>query len=500
MRLRDFSVRTRLLAANFLMVFIPVCVLAVLGVVILTGIKFTSPADESELAMLWPEKGPGLSVQYAVSSLRVKASRKDGKEKWKEMLEDCKLLEAQGISVEIIQDDKVRYVTAGADAATIEQTVLTRRGDSASMMLWKDDQFTFYYVSPYNRTTVLASGAAPFLAQESTNRYGKLSGRYILSAVFGVAIVVILLVGAYLSRLLSRQILEPLSELRWAAAEIRRGNLDAAMTIKTQDEFGDACWDFDQMRQELKRSREQQYRYEQNRKELIAGISHDLSTPLTALKGYASGILDGIARTPEKQHHYVEMIYQGALTMEKLVDSLFLFSKLDLGRIPFHFESVILMDYFKDFVAEKHRELCERGIDLTFQGTSTAHVLIDRLQFQRVIDNLLENSWKYRRGDRSGVQLRLSNRADHKLQLHFIDDGIGVENKDLSKLFDSFYRTDPARSNVAKGSGLGLAIVKRIILGMKGTICAEQNPAGGLIIRIVLPIVEGNGYEEDTNC
>ena len=320
--------------------------------------------------------------------------------------------------------------------------------------------------------------------------------RYILTAILGVAILVILLVGAYLSRLLSRQIIEPLSELRRAAAEIRRGNLDTAMTIRTQDEFGDACRDFDQMRLELKRSREQQRKYEQNRKELIAGISHDLSTPLTALKGYASGIIEGIAHTPEKQRHYVEMIYQAALTMEKLVDSLFLFSKLDLGRIPFHLEPVVLQDYFKDFVAEKCQELRERGIDLKFQGQSTACVSIDRMQFQRVIDNLLTNSWKYRRGDRSGVKLILSDR-ENQLQLDFIDDGIGVGDEDLPKLFDSFYRTDPARSNVAKGSGLGLAIVKQIILGMKGTIWAEQNPAGGLVIRIVLPTIERKEHEAD---
>ena len=498
MRLRDFSVRTRLMAANFLMVFIPVCVLAVLGAGILTGIKFTSSTEQSELAMLWPEKGPALSVQLAVSSLRVKAARKD-EHKWKDMLEDCERLEAQGIRTEIIQDGRVRYVTAGTDAENLQQEVLSRCGDSTSTMLWEDEHFTFYYVAPRSQTTILAAGDAPFLGQERPMGRDKALWRYILTAILGVAILVILLVGAYLSRLLSRQIIEPLSELRRAAAEIRRGNLDTAMTIRTQDEFGDACRDFDQMRLELKRSREQQRKYEQNRKELIAGISHDLSTPLTALKGYASGIIEGIAHTPEKQRHYVEMIYQGALTMEKLVDSLFLFSKLDLGRIPFHLEPVVLQDYFRDFVAEKCQELRDRGIDLTFQGQSTACVSIDRMQFQRVIDNLLTNSWKYRRGDRSGVRLILSDR-ENQLKLDFIDDGIGVGDEDLPKLFDSFYRTDPARSNVAKGSGLGLAIVKQIILGMKGTIWAEQNPAGGLVIRIVLPTIERKEHETDIDC
>ena len=164
MRLRDFSVRTRLMAANFLMVFIPVCVLAVLGAGILTGIKFTSSTEQSELAMLWPEKGPALSVQLAVSSLRVKAARKD-EHKWKDMLEDCERLEAQGIRTEIIQDGRVRYVTAGTDAESLQQEVLARCGDSTSTMLWEDEHFTFYYVAPRSQTTILAAGDAPFLGQ-----------------------------------------------------------------------------------------------------------------------------------------------------------------------------------------------------------------------------------------------------------------------------------------------------------------------------------------------
>ena len=141
----------------------------------------------------------------------------------------------------------------------------------------------------------------------------------------------------------------------------RKGNLDYELTLSSRDELGRTCEAFDHMRRQLRSARLAQEKYEQNRKELIAGISHDLSTPLTLLKGYASGILVGIAKTAEKRHHYVELIYQNACTLEKLVDRLFLFSKLDLGQVSFTMEPVSLRDYFADFTAENTARLAERG-------------------------------------------------------------------------------------------------------------------------------------------
>ena len=120
------------------------------------------------------------------------------------------------------------------------------------------------------------------------------------------------------------------------------------------------------MRRQLRSARLAQEKYEQNRKELIAGISHDLSTPLTLLKGYASGILVGIAKTAEKRHHYVELIYQNACTLEKLVDRLFLFSKLDLGQVSFMMERVSLRDYFADFAAENTERLAGAVAEFPF--------------------------------------------------------------------------------------------------------------------------------------
>ena len=116
-----------------------------------------------------------------------------------------------------------------------------------------------------------------------------------------LAVVIIIIMGVLISNKLSKTILVPLNELRRASNRIQNGDLNGEITIYAQDELGLACQDFDQMRRRLQESVQAQQAYEQGRKELIAGISHDLSTPLTSIKGYVSGLLDGIANTPEKQ-------------------------------------------------------------------------------------------------------------------------------------------------------------------------------------------------------
>ena len=188
-----------------------------------------------------------------------------------------------------------------------------------------------------------------------------------------------------------------------------------------------------------------------------------------------------------------------ACTLEKLVESLFLFSKLDLGRIPFHFELVELCAYFADFTADKKSVLAERGLELCFRPIDgPLWVQLDRMQFQRVLENLIENSIKYKRTEECvRVDLCLEQ-EDGGVRISFADHGMGVAAAELPKLFESFYRTDPARTNVAKGSGLGLAVVRQIISGLKGKVWAEQTAGGGLNICMLLPLVEERVYEKDT--
>jgi len=490
MWMQNLSVRKRMLVSNFLMIFIPVLLILLIGAIVVVGLRLTGNARQAEIALLWPESGPALSIQLAVSSLRVQVDHPRGP-KMHELLAACHSLEEQGIQVVILQGQDVFYATTGSDAGSVMNT-LQEKYRSGSVFLWDEHGFAFRYESGRRPMTVMAIGDTPFLAHggilESTLKDVL---ETIAVAVIGITILIIVAIGVFLSRRLARQIVVPLEQLRQAAVEISRGNLDYVVASEGSDELGIACREFDQMRRQLKLARDTQQKYEKNRKELIAGISHDLSTPLTSVKGYASGLIDGIARTPPQKRHYLDMIYQTACSMENLVESLFLFSKLDLGCMPFHLEPVRLDAYFFDYVAENRVALQAKGlrVELAVHCTN-CWVAIDRLQFKRLVENLVENSLKYKCGSEGRLVITLRDGPENCLQMKFSDDGVGVAATELSKLFESFYRTDPARANVSKGSGLGLAIVWQIVTALQGQVWAEPSEERGLTICILLPLAE----------
>lgn len=498
MKLRDISLQKRILFANFMMVFVPVVVLICIGAILIGGLRLAGTARQNDLAALWPEKGPSLSIQYAITSLRNKADKKSSHVK--EMGEDLHILEKQGIQTAVIEKGQPRYVTPGTTVPALQQLIAAKCPSSSSSLYWDNDGIAFRYTSPKSGTTILAAGHLPFLAQGSAHDGpAKEIIQFLLLFIVGTAILTVICMGLYVSRLLSRQILEPLGTLRKASAEIRRGNLDKSVPIPSQDELGDTCRDFDIMRLELKHSRDEREAYEQNRKELIAGISHDIATPLTLVKGYSSGLLEKIATTPEKQHRYLEHIYHAACTMEQLVDSLFLFSKLELGHVPFTMEPVSIYRYFEDFTAERKDSLQQQGLLLTLTGEKTdAVVSLDRMQFRRVVENIIGNSLKYKENSTAHMDIHIQPWTD-SISISFADHGKGVSDDQLHKIFYSFYRTDAARTDTAKGSGLGLAISKQIILGLGGQIDASQTSGGGLTISITLPIAKEVSHETDSN-
>ena len=436
LRIRDISLRHRLLVANFTMVFVPIAILTVLGFLLISDLRFSSP--HNDLTTLWPEKGPALSIQYTVSSLRVKAER-PGPLKVKDMREDCQVLEELGIATAIVRNDQVAYVTPGIDFRSLADRVLWKAHGQQTVMTWDGDGFFFRYTSPHSGTTVIAAGNTPFIAKSGIREgMAKSVIQTLLLFIVGTASAIIIACGLIVSRVLSRQILTPLAALRTAAAEIEKGNLDYELTLSSRDELGRTCEAFDHMRRQLRSAR---------------------------------------------------------LAQEKLVDRLFLFSKLDLGQVSFTMEPVSLRDYFADFTAENTARLAERGLILHYTPPSgPARTAIDRMQFQRVLDNLLENALKYKQCPTVNLDLHLAE-TGQSVVLTVADDGPGVPAADLPRLFDSFYRTDAARTDVKKGSGLGLAIVKQIITTLHGQIHAEETPGGGLTVVITLPQIE-EAYHE----
>lgn len=316
---------------------------------------------------------------------------------------------------------------------------------------------------------------------------------YILNYIVGFIsafLVLTVCVNGILSCWISKSVLVPLQKLSRGTKEIKEGNLDTSIDYTKEDEFGGVCRDFDEMRAYLKESVEQRLKDEQRKKDLIIGISHDLRTPLTSISGYLDGLMDGIANTPEKRQRYLSAIKTRAKDLSRLVDSLSEYNRLDSSSFHYHLEPADLKRFIGQYLISYEEEARQNKVEfkLTSEGGEFP-VLLDKEEMKRVLDNLFTNTIHYRRHPHSNVVISL-RRVERSTVVEFIfsDDGPGVPEESLDRLFESFYRVDGARSNSGEGSGIGLAVVKEIISGHRGIVHAENH--GGLAIIIHLPITE----------
>lgn len=303
-----------------------------------------------------------------------------------------------------------------------------------------------------------------------------------------IAILMILvLTGALLSAWIYRGINTPMQKLREATQHIKDGDLDFELKVEGKDEFSGLCRDFEEMRQRLRDSNAEKEAYDKENKELISNISHDLKTPITAIKGYVEGIMDGVADTPEKMDKYIRTVYNKANDMDRLINELTFYSKIDTNRIPYNFAKINVSDYFDDCVEDVGLELESKNIELSYfnyvdKGTL---VIADAEQIKRVINNIISNSIKYLDKQKGYISIRVRDVGDF-IQVEIEDNGKGIAAKDLPNIFDRFYRTDSSRNSSKGGSGIGLSIVKKIIEDHGGKIWANSKLGAGTVMYFVL--------------
>lgn len=311
---------------------------------------------------------------------------------------------------------------------------------------------------------------------------------------------IVTITNGILTYIVSKSILIPVKQLMRAAHEISEGNLDFKVQRTGKDELGQLAATFDAMRLKLKEANELQNQYEDHQKELIASISHDLKTPITSIKGYIKGIQDGIANTPEKMDRYMDTIFTKANDMDRLINELFLFSKLDLHSLSFDFETIDLNAYFSDFIEELSFELEQEGGTITYDAPSNGTYMAraDRDQLKRVIDNIIQNSLKYMDKEQKSISVRLKEETDDVL-VQIKDNGSGIPKEDVPFIFDRFYRSDRSRNSATGGSGLGLAIAKRIIEEHGGRIWAESEVGAGTCISFTLKKTHYLEVRDDKN-
>ena len=298
----------------------------------------------------------------------------------------------------------------------------------------------------------------------------------------------------WLTRRLFRHISQPLDALMAGVARIRDGDLDTPINYAEADEFKAACDAVDEMAARLKASLEQQLLAQQRKRELIAGMSHDLKSPLTSIRAYTEALLDGVAKDEAATQRYLQTIHAKEMEIEAMVNRLFAFAKMDVSEYPVHIEPLALRPLMQKLADEWDAA----GIEIQTEISPALQVMADRELLRRITGNLLSNSRKY--GGRENVHVQISAMIlGNMAEIVFSDDGRGVPPEQLSRLFDAFYRGDAARTAPGEGSGLGLAVVKKSVEEMGGSVHAENNKNGGLKIVFTLPLAKEDGHAENSD-
>lgn len=332
---------------------------------------------------------------------------------------------------------------------------------------------------------------ATIIITKDMNRFGNgmfaKRNAYIIAAAV-IMLTTLILAALYLASGISRSILTPLRELSSAMGHIAEGNLDFEVHYKNDNELGQFCKSFDDMRTKLKQSLERQMFYEKSRKELVASISHDLKTPIATIKGYVEGLQDGIAKDKEKMSRYLAVIKKEINGLDHLINDLFKFSQLELEAFEMHKDRTDFKLFFDEVLKELQIRFETIPRCLEVSGLpAVAIVSIDVRRIRQVLENIIKNALEHtREGSRIQVNATLENQY---VWVSVIDDGQGISEKDLPHIFDSLYRGENARPADSGSLGLGLAICKKIVEAHGGHVWAESSPGMGSSFHFTLPSI-----------
>lgn len=282
----------------------------------------------------------------------------------------------------------------------------------------------------------------------------------------------------------NRAVVTPLLQLKKAADRLSAGEVSMPIPLCGIGEVAELASAMESLRLKLCDSVQKSGRTEEERIFLLSSISHDLKTPVTAVRGYVEGVLDGVADTPERQRYYLQKAVQKLAMLTTMIDDLLLYSRLDSGRLPYSFSYVSIEELIRQqteefrplFVAEHKR------LELKNQLRTAAVLRLDAERFQRVVQNILNNALQHIKPHTGCVTVSLRE-TENSVIMEFRDNGSGIAPEVLPHIFERFYRADSART-ADGGSGLGLAIARQLVTGMHGQIWAVSPPNEGCAILI----------------
>lgn len=322
-----------------------------------------------------------------------------------------------------------------------------------------------------------------FVITRGNTAFSKLLILYMAIAIM----IILILTSWFLTKWIGKGVFTPINQLNKAMQNIAEGNLEYHLPENMDGEIGELYRNYEDMRLRLKESTDEKILAEKQNKELVSNISHDLKTPITAIKGYVEGIMDGVADSPEKMDKYIRTIYNKANDMDRLINELTVYSGIDSNRIPYHFHRINVSEYFGDCVEEVGLDLESKNIELNYSNLVSPDTIIiaDPEQLKRVINNIIGNSVKYIDKPKGEIDIRILDEVD-SIRVEIEDNGKGIASKDLPQIFERFYRTDASRNSSQGGSGIGLSIVKKIVEDHGGYIWATSKEGEGTCMHFVI--------------
>ncbi|MDA1475170.1 HAMP domain-containing sensor histidine kinase [Bacillus changyiensis] len=279
--------------------------------------------------------------------------------------------------------------------------------------------------------------------------------------------------------LLSKKLSGPLIQMEQATRKIAKGDLETRISPPSKDEIGSLAQAINDLAVDLQK-------YHQSRSEFFSNISHELRTPMTSIEGYAKVLKEKLYESEGEKEHYLNIIHEEATRLTKMIGELFDLAKMGEGKIGFHFEWIDLSEVLDSAIqktkwrAQKKKLAIEKNIesDLPF-------VYCDGDRMVQVFINLLDNAIRYT--EQGQISIRMWKEKGI-IKISIEDTGIGIPNKELSFIFERFYRVEKSRSREFGGTGLGLAIVKNLVEQQEGTIQAFSDEGKGTRFEIMFPI------------
>jgi signal transduction histidine kinase len=302
-----------------------------------------------------------------------------------------------------------------------------------------------------------------------------------------IASLIIIILTAYRYFYSKKDILSPLATMHESARRILKGDFSYEVTYDYDGEIGTFCHDFEAMRDEIKFSKEKEEVIKANEKELLACLSHDIKTPLTAIHGYVSGIKDGIVKDKAGIDNYCTIILNRVKMLTKLLEDILEHSKAELNKMNISLTEFYCGDFFRDILDDLSVEVESKGLKFIYPD-KIPNILIngDKKRLTQVMYNLVSNSIKYSK-ENGQISICFED-ADNYIYVYVKDTGMGISSADIPYIFNKFYRGEKSRNQNIPGSGLGLSISKYIVEAHGGFINCVESSSEGTTFCFTLPM------------